>query len=435
MPKRISHYELHQTLGRGTFSKVKYAVDTESNKAFAIKIVDRKQVKKENMENQLKREIAIMKTLKHPFIVGLKEVLQTSKRIYIVLELVTGGELFDRIVRAKRFDEDTARKFFQHLIMGIVYCHEKGIAHRDLKPENLLVDDQDNLKISDFGLSALTDAGGGKLLMTTCGTPNYVAPEVLLEKGYDGFSADIWSAGVILFVMLAGYLPFDDSSMDGLFAKIEKGKFKMPRHLSSGAKNLISGLLVVKPKDRMNLTDIVKDPWFKTGYASLISQVDQQIQEFDVDAKNAFTTTNDISGQSKEEDNGEARHSFNAFELASKLMLGTLNPLMSVTSTVIRRETRFMASESPEKLAKTIGTVLKDSGATLAKSKTDEIKAFYNTSKGMVKLTVVLFPTIASDLCMVEFRRTLGDTLMYNDYYRAIYKKLVDLQIVSANKL
>eukprot|EP01027_Heterolobosea_sp_BB2_P009656 GEZU01014225.1.p1 GENE.GEZU01014225.1~~GEZU01014225.1.p1 ORF type:complete len:246 (-),score=52.10 GEZU01014225.1:74-811(-) len=238
MVKRIGKYELGKTLGRGTFSKVKYAIDTETKQPYAIKIVDRKQVVKENMEQQLKREIAIMKILKHQYVVDLKEVLQTSKHIYIVLELITGGELFDRIVSAKRFSEDQARRYFQQLITGIEYCHKQGIAHRDLKPENLLLDANDNLKISDFGLSALSEGRDGrqKLLMTTCGTPNYVAPEVLLEKGYDGFQADVWSAGVILFVMLAGYLPFDDPTMNGLFAKIEKGKYKAPRHLSSGAK-------------------------------------------------------------------------------------------------------------------------------------------------------------------------------------------------------
>lgn len=134
MPKRVEKYQLGKTLGRGTFSKVKYAIDTTTNKAYAVKIVDRKMIRKENMEAQLKREIAIMKILKQDHVVGMREVLQSSKHIYIVLELVTGGELFDRIVQAKRFTEDVARKFFQQLITGIHYCHSQGIAHRDLKP-------------------------------------------------------------------------------------------------------------------------------------------------------------------------------------------------------------------------------------------------------------------------------------------------------------
>eukprot|EP00759_Apiculatamorpha_spiralis_P037264 PhF_6_TR37184/c2_g2_i1/m.54776 len=234
MPKKIGRYELGKTLGTGNFSKVKLGVD-DSGLNWAIKIVDKAQLAKEHMEEQLKREIAVMKVLKHENIVQLREVLQTANHIYLVLELVTGGELFDRIVAAKRFDEATARRYFQQLIMGTYYCHMQGIAHRDLKPENLLLDGNDNLKISDFGLSNLQRGGpqgNGTLLQTVCGTPNYVAPEVLKEKGYNGMMADVWSCGVILFVMLAGYLPFDDPNMNHLFNKIERGDFRMAKNFS-----------------------------------------------------------------------------------------------------------------------------------------------------------------------------------------------------------
>lgn len=174
MPKKIDRYELGKTLGRGTFSKVKYAIDTTTGKPYAVKVVDRGMVKKENMESQLKREIAIMKILRHPHIVELKEVLQSKKNIYIVLELITGGELFDRIAKEKKFEEPVARRYFQQIVTGISYCHSQGIAHRDLKPENLLLDETDSIKISDFGLSALSEGpnGSAKMLTTTCGTPN-----------------------------------------------------------------------------------------------------------------------------------------------------------------------------------------------------------------------------------------------------------------------
>ena len=146
---------------------------------------------------------------------------------------MSGGELFDKIVQEQRFTEEQARFYFRQLCEGVKYCHDQGICHRDLKPENLLVDDHGNLKISDFGLSAMytggTDAGGrAELLHTTCGTPNYVAPEVLNDKGYDGFAADMWSMGVILYVLLAGYLPFDEPHMSALFRKIQKAEYKFP---------------------------------------------------------------------------------------------------------------------------------------------------------------------------------------------------------------
>lgn len=176
-----------------------------------------------------------------------------------MLELVTGGELFDKIVAEGRFKEKTARFYFQQLCVGTEYCHRQGVCHRDLKPENLLLDNQGNLKISDFGLSALYDQGGtdrATLLHTTCGTPNYVAPEVLADRGYDGASADTWSIGVILYVFLAGFLPFDEPTMAALFRKIQKADFTYPTWFAEDVKDLLNNILVVKPKQRWSITQV-----------------------------------------------------------------------------------------------------------------------------------------------------------------------------------
>ena len=209
MVKKVGKYEIGRTLGEGTFGKVKFAVNTETNERVAIKILDKEKIQKQNMGEQIKKEIAVMKMVKQKHVVNLLEVLASRTKIFIVLELVTGGELFDKIVNVGRFDEPTARKYFRQLISGVEYCHKQGVCHRDLKPENLLLDESEMLKISDFGLSALYGSDhNSTLLHTTCGTPNYVAPEVLADKGYDGFSADVWSCGVILYVLLAGCAPF-----------------------------------------------------------------------------------------------------------------------------------------------------------------------------------------------------------------------------------
>jgi serine/threonine protein kinase len=192
------------------------------------------------MGAQIKKEISIMKMVRHTYVVGMKEVLASRTKIFIVLELIQGGELFDKIVNEGRFDEAKARFYFRQLVEGVQYCHSLGICHRDLKPENLLLDENGNLKISDFGLSALyvgdPDADGAcrtELLHTTCGTPNYVAPEVLADQGYDGKKADVWSCGVILYVLLAGFLPFDESTIVALFAKIQNADFSYPSWFSS----------------------------------------------------------------------------------------------------------------------------------------------------------------------------------------------------------
>ena len=194
-------------------------------------------------------------------------MLASRTKIFIVLELVTGGELFDKIVAEGKLSEGTARAYFRQLLKGLKYCHTQGVCHRDLKPENLLLDANGLLKISDFGLSAIytgseTDEGRATLLHTTCGTPNYVAPEVLADKGYNGYAADIWSAGVILYVLMAGYLPFDEQHMSKLFAKIQKAEYSFPAWFTAPAKSLIAQILVPDPMRRVTLADIEADPWF-----------------------------------------------------------------------------------------------------------------------------------------------------------------------------
>ena len=187
-----------------------------------------------------------------------------------MVELVEGGELFEHLVERKVLPEDEARFFFHQIVDGLMYCQNAGICHRDLKPENLLLDKQGNLKISDFGLSTLyvgdAEADGqqrAELLHTTCGTPNYVAPEVLESRGYDGKSADVWSVGVILFVLLAGYLPFEEETMPALFCKIKQADFAYPMWFSPAAKALLSGILVPNPAGRFTLTDVFNHPWMQ----------------------------------------------------------------------------------------------------------------------------------------------------------------------------
>ncbi|NP_001304120.1 CBL-interacting protein kinase 8 [Zea mays] len=216
--RRVGKYEVGRTIGEGTFAKVKFAQNTETGESVAMKVLDRSSILKNKMAEQIKREISIMKLVRHPNVVRLHEVLASRKKIFIILEFITGGELFDKIIRHGRLSEADARRYFQQLIDGVDFCHKKGVYHRDLKPENLLLDSQGNLKISDFGLSAWP-AQGSFLLRTTCGTPNYVAPEVLSHKGYNGALADTWSCGVILYVLLAGYLPFDEVDLTTLYGK------------------------------------------------------------------------------------------------------------------------------------------------------------------------------------------------------------------------
>eukprot|EP01012_Entosiphon_sulcatum_P026196 TRINITY_DN315_c0_g1_i1.p1 TRINITY_DN315_c0_g1~~TRINITY_DN315_c0_g1_i1.p1 ORF type:complete len:447 (-),score=68.36 TRINITY_DN315_c0_g1_i1:25-1365(-) len=434
MVKRIGKYELGKTLGSGTFGKVKHAIDTSDplKTAYAIKVLDRKQIEKENMQEQLKNEIAIMKLLKHDHVVKMFEVIQSPQHIYIVLELVTGGELFDRIVAAKRFDENTARRYFQQLIFGVHYCHSQGVAHRDLKPENLLVDASDSLKISDFGLSAL-NKDNGKLLMTTCGTPNYVAPEVLKEKGYNGVMSDVWSCGVILFVMLAGFLPFDDPTMNGLFAIIERGEYRIPKHFTPPVKSLINRMLTVDPTKRITLSQVMADQWFVINVDQDQLRIHSALQpaKAHVPSKEALDAAIVETTDHLEKHEGtptEARQLLTAFELASQLVMGSLSPLVSRADKMqIRRGTQLIANGDIAAVTKRVLQALQAMKANPQQGKQGGIKGVVNTAKGIMQYHADLYPTVCKELTFLQISRLRGDTLEFQRFYRQLVRLLHEI--------
>lgn len=418
--KKVGKYELGRTLGSGSFSKVKLGVD-DQGKQYAVKIIDKEQLVREHMEEQLKREISIMRMLNHPHIVKLFDVLQTQNHIYLVLELVTGGELFDRIVAAQRFDEEKGRHFFQQLIVSLHFCHRNGVAHRDLKPENLLVDEKDNIKITDFGLANLNEGTGTQLLNTVCGTPNYVAPEVLQEKGYDGITADVWSCGIILFVMLSGYLPFDDPQLNALFTKIERGEFRMSKHFSDGARDLIGKMLVVDVKKRLTLDGVMKHPWFMKNFDRSVfdSYSGVTIKATDAGGKGDASYGN----QAKEQDVAGVpvtqikTAALGAFEIISQLTLGSISGLAS--STPVRPGPRFIVGKNVKDTFDGVVALLVKMNAA-PKNKELEIKGFLNKTKGLLTYTITIIPLVVDDMCMVEARRGRGDTLDFHELFRTL---------------
>ncbi|RVW80863.1 SNF1-related protein kinase catalytic subunit alpha KIN10 [Vitis vinifera] len=197
----------------------------------------------------------------HPHIIRLYEVIETPSDIFVVMEYVKSGELFDYIVEKGRLQEEEARNFFQQIISGVEYCHRNMVVHRDLKPENLLLDSKCNVKIADFGLSNIMR--DGHFLKTSCGSPNYAAPEVISGRLYAGPEVDVWSCGVILYALLCGTLPFDDENIPNLFKKIKGGIYTLPSHLSTGARDLIPRMLIVDPMKRMTIPEIRQHPWFQ----------------------------------------------------------------------------------------------------------------------------------------------------------------------------
>ncbi|KAK7427124.1 Protein kinase [Neonectria magnoliae] len=257
--QRIGAYKVLRTLGEGSFGKVKLAIHNGTGQQVALKIIARKKLISRDMAGRVEREIEYLQLLRHPHIIKLFTVIKTPHEIIMVLEYA-GGELFDYIVQHGRMKEPEARRFFQQMLCAVEYCHRHKIVHRDLKPENLLLDENLNVKIADFGLSnIMTD---GNFLKTSCGSPNYAAPEVIGGKLYAGPEVDVWSCGVILYVLLVGRLPFDDEHIPSLFAKIAKGTYSIPQWMPAGAANLIKRMLVVNPVQRATIEEIRQDPWF-----------------------------------------------------------------------------------------------------------------------------------------------------------------------------
>ncbi|GMI89225.1 CBL-INTERACTING PROTEIN KINASE 24, SNF1-RELATED PROTEIN KINASE 3.11, SALT OVERLY SENSITIVE 2 [Hibiscus trionum] len=356
--KKLGKYEIGRTIGEGTFAKVKFAKNTDTGENVAIKVLAKTTILKHGMIDQIKREISIMKIVKHPYIVRLHEVLTGKTKIYIILEFVSGGELFDKIVHRVRLPENECRKYFQQLIDAVAHCHSKGVYHRDLKPENLLLDSSGNLKVSDFGLSALT-LQGDRLLHTTCGTPNYVAPEVLGNEGYDGAAADVWSCGVILFVIMAGYLPFDEIDLPTLYKKISAAQFSCPFWFSPGAKSLIQKILDPNPKTRIQIEGIQKDPWFRKNYVPV------KPREEEVNLDDVLAVFDDIEEQYVSKQplvNEGGPLIMNAFEMITLSQGLNLSALFDRQQDYVKRQTRFVSRKPARVIISSVEAVAESMG-------------------------------------------------------------------------
>eukprot|EP01128_Nolandella_sp_AFSM9_P000647 TRINITY_DN1079_c0_g1_i1.p1 TRINITY_DN1079_c0_g1~~TRINITY_DN1079_c0_g1_i1.p1 ORF type:complete len:489 (+),score=118.30 TRINITY_DN1079_c0_g1_i1:59-1468(+) len=261
-PKK--YYTFESVLGTGAFATVKRGVNKETGVAYAIKVIRKKKLADES-KKLLEREIAVMAKLHHPHIVELIQAYDTPKYTYLVLELVTGGELLDELINRERpYSEYDAVGFVKQILRGVGYMHNMGIAHRDLKPENILLDStKTSIKITDFGLSQDFESTGADM-MTACGTATYVAPEVLMSGGYTS-ACDIWSIGVITYVLLSSHIPFDGNTENLVFQKIIRAQYRFPSpmwdNISEEAMNFIKKIFLVDPKQRMSVDECLDHDW------------------------------------------------------------------------------------------------------------------------------------------------------------------------------
>lgn len=399
-------YEMGRMLGKGTFAKVYHAKQMGSGESVAIKVISKDYVKKEGMMEQIKREISVMRLVRHPNVVELKEVMATKTKIFFVMEYVRGGELFAKVAKGK-LKEDQSRKYFQQLISAIDFCHSRGVSHRDLKPENLLLDENEDLKVSDFGLSALPDQlWNDGLLHTQCGTPAYVAPEVLRKKGYDGAKADMWSCGVVLFVLLAGFLPFQEENLMKMYRKVFKAEYQFPPWFSSESRRLISKLLVVDPQRRITVPAIMRVPWFRKGLP----------RPGAVPAEEPLPEKPEDSDILKLEDeitsNSPSPAFFNAFEFISSMSSGF--DLSSMFETKKKAGSMFTSKCSAAGIMTKMEQVAKGLKFRVAKVKDFKLKLQGQSEgrKGRLSVTAEVFE-VAPEVAIVEILKTAGDTLEY----------------------
>lgn len=260
--KMIGNYILFEQIGKGTFSKVTQAIHILTEQVVAVKILEKEKIEDDIDVERIIREIEILNNINHPNIAQMYEIYSTIHNIYLMMEYVEGGDLFDYIYTNKFLPEQKACSLFRQLISVIEYLNEMGITHRDIKPENILLDkDKKNIKVIDFGLSNYcTDKN---LLHSSCGSPCYASPEMLSGKPYIGISTDLWSSGIVLYSMLVGSLPFDEQELQKLYEQIKIGKFYLPSTLSLEAMDLLKKLLMVDPNKRIGLIEIKNHPWFK----------------------------------------------------------------------------------------------------------------------------------------------------------------------------
>ena len=280
--KKIGNYILSNTIGTGTFSKVKLGIHLSTQQKVAIKILDRDKIKDENDIERISREIQILKVLRHNNIAQLYENITSERHIYIIMEYIDGKDLFQYIYSLTKLNEIKASCLFRQLISALEYIHTLGVVHRDIKPENiLLTKDHKNIKLVDFGLS--NSYRHGNLLKTACGSPCYAAPEMISGKEYNGLYSDLWSCGVVLYCMLCGKLPFDDEKIKVLYRKIKTGDYIIPHYLSDISQDVLKRILTVNPDKRIRLKDLKNHPFFNLDKIPLCKGILVGIDEISVD--------------------------------------------------------------------------------------------------------------------------------------------------------
>ncbi|XP_028277947.1 serine/threonine-protein kinase Chk1 [Parambassis ranga] len=451
----VQDWDLVQTLGEGAYGEVRLLVNRQTEEAVAVKVIDTSQAK-ECAEN-VKKEICVHKVLNHPNIVRFFGHRKEGSTVYLFLEYCSGGELFDQIEPDVGMAEKDAHRFFQQLISAVEYLHSVGITHRDIKPENILLDDKDNLKLTDFGLATMFRfKGRERLLNRLCGTLPYVAPELLGQTEYKAQPADIWACGIVLTAMLAGELPWDQPTescqeySDWLLKKTYLPPWKkiQPMPLS-----LLSKLLLAEPDARITIADIKKDCWFTQGVKAPPGSLNsggnkhvrsdgELISRANSDDRMHFSSSQPditaggwetilITGQPQGQVSFSQPTKPEHMLLGSQL-LGTPGASQSTWQRLVRRMTRFFTTVSADASL----TALKDACGGLAlgfKLSCTQQVTVSTLDKRNNKLIFKVHLLDMNQRVLLDFRLSKGDGLEFKRLFVKIKQKLGD--IISTQKV
>jgi len=477
--RKLGPYIIKQTLGEGGFSKVKLGVHEKTGEKVALKMLKNKSKLTKPVRKQVEREINAMTKIDHPNVLRMKEVdwdctykKKNGKEqniILVVLELATGGELFEFLSYTGFFEESIARTYFQQLMSGVEFCHSEGVVHRDLKPENLLLDDQFTLKIADFGFSNIV-CSAHKLMFTECGTPGYMAPEMIRNpKGYDGMKADIWACGVILFIMLAGFPPFQKPDLsDWWFNKLVNGKHALfwqahsrSAYFSDQTKDFLNKILNPDPEKRISIADMKKHAWWKgttITNVALVSELQRRKNTLDTvkskekerkkkeKEKESTLESRDVRalGDSVTEDDLPVSPPAFTFKhqvytvpepvFSGDLSFGgdedsettseTKEKKPQVLDETMIRYTRFNSTTSPSKITERLGEVLK---TLLLKYSTKDNYKLRVESGGLAFVVQVFADPKIDEQYVVDFRKQKGSGSEFRSLYQEIRAHLADI--------
>ena len=404
-----------------------------------MKVLSKDLLISRGMVEQVKKEIGILKEVKHDNVVNLHEVMSSKDKIFMVMELVTGGDLFDRIAVQGPFKESEGRILFSQILSALTYCHQQGVCHRDLKPENVLLTSEGVAKLSDFGLGSIREKDTSEnydLLSTVCGTPNYAAPEVISKEPYDGRAADIWSLGTVLYVMLAGCLPFDEDNVVLLFQKISEADYTIPPWISSEATAVLKSMIQVDPKSRPSATDLWEFQWLKQSdndiqkaFSSCIIPHDSVLHDLKEDEVfvpvQSFQSVNrsfkNAAGLIRSVSETGQPTQWNAFDMINDFL--DISGIFELKDDMVARHTQFTSGAKESEILDEIENAVVALGGKVEKRTSCSLRLYVTSMKGPMRIHVSFIKLFNGER-IVDLQKIAGNTPEFYKWYSDLINTL-----------